>query len=392
MDRSTILVRYGEIGLKGDNRRSFEKKLAQNIRNAIRHIPYIDVLDRRGRYFVEVPPEHAETVIDRLCKVPGVFSVSPALVTGVELDAIRTAAESLLREEIARYPEMPTFKVEARRADKRYPLTSPEIARRVGGYLYARIPGLRVDVHHPQVEVSIEVRDKAYLFCSRFPGIGGMPYGSAGKAAMLLSGGIDSPVAAYLMAKRGVEIEAVHYHSYPFTSERAADKVKTLAKKLTAFTRRLKITDVNILEIQKAIQEHCPEEQMTILSRVFMMKIATAIADRDGLAAICTGESVGQVASQTMESIYVTNHMTHLPVFRPLIAMDKTEIIEIAKRIDTFATSILPFEDCCTIFLPDRVVTKPRLDRIEASLRLLDVEGLVHRAVENAQSTVITEF
>ncbi|MDN5351930.1 MAG: tRNA uracil 4-sulfurtransferase [Clostridiales bacterium] len=388
-ERELILIRYGEIALKGKNIGVFQKKLVKNIKKALVDVPNIHVLDHHGRVYVEHDHEDYEKIVERVTKVFGIVSISPAHRTENKVEAICTAAleeaKRLIHEEGIR-----TFKIETRRANKGFPMTSPEISRHVGGYVNQKLDELSVDVHTPDAVIHIEIRNSAYIFSKRIQAIGGMPYGSAGKGMLLLSGGIDSPVAGYSMARRGLELEAVHFHSYPFTSERAAEKVVDLAIKMTVYTTNLRIYKVNILEIQRAIQEFCPQEEMTILSRCFMMKIAEKLANESGCKALVTGENMGQVASQTLESITVTNAMTEMPIFRPLIAYDKSEIVEKAQEIDTFETSILPFEDCCTVFLPERVVTKPRLEKIQESLDLLDVEGLIDRAIENRELVVVS--
>jgi len=386
--RELLLVRYGEIGLKGKNIRSFEKKFVLNIRKALMQIPNINVIDRHGRVVVEHDAEFKDQTIEAVRNVFGVVSISPAIKVERDIDTLKESCLDIIRslsEEIG----AKSFKIETRRADKNYPLKTPEINHSVGGYVYKNMQTLKVDVHNPDILLTIEIREKAYIFSKKIPGLGGMPYGSAGKGLLLLSGGIDSPVAGYLMARRGLELEAIHFHSYPFTSERALEKVIDLAGKLTKYTINLKIHNVNILEIQKAINEKCPSEEMTILSRCFMMKIAEKIANQYNCKALVTGENLGQVASQTVEGMTVTNSMINLPVFRPLIAYDKVEIIEIAKKLDTFETSILPFEDCCTVFLPDRVVTKPRLENIEESIGLLDVDTLINEAIKGKETIVV---
>lgn len=383
-----LLVRYGEIGLKGKNIRTFEKRLSKNIKHALEHFSDIKVIDRHGRIYVEYDMRFQSEVIQAVKVVFGIVSVSPATRVALDLSEIKTAAVALVSEQ-RRKGKGNRFKVESRRANKTFPLTSPEISKVVGGYVHDAVDGIQVDVHTPEIVLNIEIREKAYLFCERIQGLGGMPYGSAGRGMLLLSGGIDSPVAAYLMARRGLYLEAVHFHSYPFTSVRAQDKVLELAKRLSAYTRYLRVHSINILEIQKAIRAACPSEEMTILSRVFMMKLAERIALERECKALVTGENLGQVASQTLESMTVTGSMVALPVFRPLLAYDKTEIMAEAERIDTFETSILPYEDCCTVFLPERVVTKPRIERIAHSLSLLDVEALIEAALETREVHVV---
>ena len=386
--KEILLVRYGEIGLKGKNMRSFEKKLISNIKKALAHIPETIVIDRHGRVFIEHDKEKQEQVIEAVRNVFGVVSVSPAMRIDREIENLKVKCLEIVRG-IVEETGAKSFKVETRRADKNYPLKTPEINQAVGGYIYKNMETLKVDVHHPDIFLTIEIREEAYIFVKRYKALGGMPYGCAGKGMLLLSGGIDSPVAGYLMAKRGLELEAIHFHSYPFTSERAMEKVVDLAKKITKYTGNLKIHSINILEIQKAINESCPPEEITILSRIFMMKIAERIAKQFFCQGLVTGENLGQVASQTIEGLTVTNSFVDLPVFRPLIAYDKVDIIEIAKQIDTFETSILPFEDCCTVFLPVRVVTKPKLEKINASLALLNIEQLIEASIIGKETIIV---
>ncbi len=381
-DRSTILIRYGEIGLKGHNRHVFEKQLVQDIR---RRLDYVKILSHRGRVFLEFDSNRMDEVSDTLKRIPGIFSFSPSVKVPSEKEALEKAVAS-----VAKSTKHKTFKVEVRRADKSFPIKSPDLVQILGAAALKANHSLKVDVHNPELLIEVEIREQSYIFTERVKCLGGMPYGSAGRAVSLFSGGIDSPVATYLMAKRGVHIEALHFHSYPFTSPLAQEKVVDLARKVSAYTHKMKITKVNILTIQKAIKEHCPQEEMTILSRCFMMKIATEIAKKSKCSALITGESIGQVASQTMESINVTTSMTHFPVFRPLIANDKTDIIKIAQKIGTFDISILPYEDCCTVFLPPQVVTRPRLDKIQRSLSNLDVKSLVDEAIENSEWEMVS--
>lgn len=377
-----ILVRYGEIALKGHNRPQFENMLVGNIQSAVKKLGG-KVVKRHGRILVACSPERTLEIQDQISRVFGIVSFSPGVAVELDMAQIQETALTQLRQTMEDGAK--TFKVECKRANKGFPLKSPEICSEIGGNLLEALPQLRVDVHHPDTTVTVEIREKAYVFTQIIKGIGGMPYKSAGKALLLLSGGIDSPVAGYLMARRGVHIEGIHFHSYPFTSERALEKVMDLGRKLAVYTGRIRVHSINLLEIQRAIQEKCPQEEMTILSRRFMMQIAERIALTRNCQALITGESIGQVASQTMEGLTVTNSAVKLPVFRPLIAMDKVEIIEIAQRIDTFETSILPFEDCCTVFLPDRVVTKPRVQNIEDSQALLDSEALISKAIEGVK-------
>lgn len=386
----TLIVRYGEISLKGKNRAYFENRLVRNIKMMLKvELGKLDVYKKHGRIYVDFGDYDEEDVIEIVTKVFGVVSVSVAYIFDVDMDEVCKVALKHA-EECIELDGIKTFKVEAKRGDKTFKMKSPEIAKHVGGYVLTNLEDrVTVDVRRPDLAINVEIRDKAYVFSRKIYGFGGMPYGTGGKAMLLLSGGIDSPVAGWMVAKRGVEITGVHYHSYPFTSERAAEKVEDLGKILAKYTGRLKLFSVNLLDIQKEINEKCPASQMTVLSRRFMMKIAERLAEHEKCQALVTGESIGQVASQTLESLTVTNDAVVMPVFRPLIAMDKTDIIEVARDIDTFETSIQPFEDCCTVFLPDRPVTKPKLDIMLASEALLDVEGLIEDAISKATVEVL---
>lgn len=385
-----LIIRYGEISLKGLNRPYFENTLLKNIKKAIKAIGKLRVYKAHGRIYIDLEDYYEEEIIEAVTKVFGIVSVSVAYIFEADMDSICEVALQHAKECIE-VDEIKTFKVESKRGNKKFPVKSPEISRIVGGYILKNADTLEVDVHNPDVIINVEVRDKAYIYSRKIPAFGGMPYRTGGKAMLLLSGGIDSPVAGWLVAKRGVEIEAIHYHSYPFTSDRAKEKVIELARILARYCGRIRLHSVNLLDIQKSINEKCRAEEMTILSRRFMMAIAERVALNRKCKALVTGESIGQVASQTLESISVTNSTVNMPVFRPLIAMDKTEIVNISQKIDTYETSILPFEDCCTVFLPDRPVTKPRLEKILESERLLDVEGLIDVAVNNMEVIVVNQ-
>ena len=292
--------------------------------------------------------------------------------------------------DIMKNRDIKTFKVDVKRADKTLPMESPRIAKEVGGAVLKACQVLKVDVHHPDCVLYVNVRKKgSFIFADKIKGFGGLPLGTNGKGLILLSGGIDSPVAAWMMAKRGMMIEAVHFHSYPYTSERARDKVHDLARIVAGYCGRIKVHSINLLEIQEAIGEHCPEDEMTILSRRFMMKIAERVARHNNCDMLITGENIGQVASQTVQGLVVTDNAVDMPVMRPLIAFDKVDIMEIAQKIGTFETSIQPFEDCCTVFLPKHPVTKPKLENILASESKLDVEGLIQSALETRDTVII---
>lgn len=385
-----ILVRYGEIHLKGQNRPRFEKMLKDSMSAAVRRFGG-SVKKGDGRFYVRhIEQSQIPAAMDALCKVFGVHSVSPAYEMEKDLPAICQKAAELAQAEMERLAlSSASFKVKGKRSDKRYPLSSMEVAAEVGGYILEHVPGLSVDVKNPQLTVYVEMREQAYVYTSILPGKGGMPLGSSGKAMLLLSGGIDSPVAGYMVASRGVYLEAVHYHSFPYTSERAKEKVLTLARLLAQYTGPIRLHIVHFTEIQMAIYEKCPEEQLTILMRRYMMKIAERVALENQCQAIVTGESIGQVASQTIASLHVTNSAVELPVFRPLIGMDKDEIIERARTIGTFETSILPYEDCCTVFVPKHPVTRPNLRKIELSEKLLEEEALIADALSKTETILV---
>jgi len=384
-----IVIRYGEIMLKGDNKRFFEDKLVKHIRHSVSDLGKLKVYKKDSRIYIDVENYSEKQIVDRVKRVFGVALISVAKRFPVDFEVIKQVALEELKEQIEKH-HFKSFKVDSKRVDKRFPLTSPEISREIGGYLLQNQEEIKVDVHNPEVTIYVEVRDEAFVYADKIHGLGGLPVGTNGKALLLLSGGIDSPVAGWMVGKRGVDIEAVHFHSYPFTSERAKEKVMDLAKILSIYVGKFKLYSVNLLPIQQEINEKCPEEEMTILSRRFMMKIAEAIAVRKSFNALITGESIGQVASQTVESLHVTNSAVTMPVFRPLIAMDKVDIIEIAKKVGTFETSILPFEDCCTVFLPKRPITKPRLEKILLSEEKLEVQRLIEEALENMEIEEIT--
>ena len=373
--REVLLVRYGEVFLKGTNRPYFMNKLVSHVREAVKPIQGRVWLSE-GRIYVSDFTD-MQACIDRVTRVFGVHSVSPAIeMDKDDFDAICRQAAEMMQGMSG------TFKVLARRSDKRYPLDTPAIMREAGGYILTHVPGLEVDVHHPEHEMMIEIRDHAYLSVLRYPGTGGMPMGTNGKACLLLSGGIDSPVAGYMIAKRGVEICCVHYHSFPYTSERAREKVLELARELSEYCGEIRVYVVPFTEIQMAIHEKCPDNHTTLIMRRYMMRIAEKLAEKENAQALITGESIGQVASQTMDALVCTNQVVSMPVFRPLIGMDKSEIIALAGSIGTYATSSLPYEDCCTIFTPKHPTTHPRIEQMERSEKALPMEELIERAIE----------
>lgn len=384
--QEVVLVRYGEIILKGLNRPIFEEKLRKNIRAALKN-EKIKIWYSQARIYVE-PVENEEfnvdRIIEKLTKVYGVVSVSPSQKIESSIDEIKKAALFCLNDSINR-ENIKTFKVETKRGDKNFPMTSPEISAEIGGVILDKFTDLRVDVHNPDITVYIEVRENTYIYTKIYEGCGGMPVGTNGKAMLLVSGGIDSPVAGWMIAKRGVQIEAIHFFSPPYTGQKAKEKVIDLCKILARYTGRVRLHLISFTDIQVEIRDKCPEEQLTILMRRFMMRIAERIAVESECSALITGENLGQVASQTMQGLVASNSVVKMPVFRPLIGMDKNEIVTMARKIDTYETSILPYEDCCTIFLPKRPETKPRVEKLEMSESHLDIEKLINDAISNRE-------
>ena len=398
MEQKTYIVRCGEVALKGMNKPYFERMLVDRIRRSLKKIGSgIEVKRDEGLIFVRTPLELEEEVtLKAITKVFGVASVSPAVEINIEegsaqqiMDKIGDAAVEYMMNIIEKRG-INTFKVDAKRANKQFPIQSPEIGRMIGARVLKGCKVLSVDVHEPDCKLFVSVRrGKAYVFEQKVSGFGGLPLGTNGKGMVLLSGGIDSPVAAFMMAKRGMMIEAIHFHSYPYTSERAWEKVQELASIVANYCGRFTIHSINLLPIQEAIVANCPEDEITILVRRFMMRLAERVAQETGCLMLITGENIGQVASQTAEALVVTDASVQMPVMRPLIAMDKVDIMDIAKEIGTYETSILPYEDCCTVFLPKHPSTKPKLPRILESESHLDVDALVEAALESRTSTVI---
>lgn len=376
--KQLLLVRYGEIFLKGLNRPYFIRALIRKIRYALRGTGS-NVWIHDGRIFVD-GFQDIEMVTERVTRVFGVHSVCPA----VEMP--KEDFDALCEQGIRMMAGMKgTFKVSARRSDKRYPMNSPAINMEMGGRILESNPDLKVDVHNPEHILNVEIRDQAYLYVKVIPAVGGMPVGTNGNATLLLSGGIDSPVAGWMIAKRGVQINAVHFHSYPYTSELAREKVLDLARKLSYSCCGIKVHVVPFTEIQLQIRDRCPEEYSTLIMRRFMMRIAEKIALKTGSGGLITGESIGQVASQTMEALGATDSVVGMPVFRPLIGFDKSEIIDVAKRIDTYELSSLPYEDCCTVFTPKHPATRPRKEKVEEAERVLDAETLIEQALNGTE-------
>ena len=383
-----VLVRYGEIILKGCNRPMFEDALIRNIKTAIADDGAVKITKAQATIYIEPLDGDSQTdsICEKLKKVFGIVSLVVAYRTEKSVDAAAEEIKTCFAKELS---EAKTFKVEAKRADKKFPLKSPEICAEVGEKVLDAFPNLTVNVKEPDITLHVEMREGyGYVHIGRQKGAGGMPSGTNGKALLLLSGGIDSPVAGYMIGKRGVSLEAIHFFSYPYTSDRAKDKVMKLAKIIGGYMGGIKVHIVPFTEIQLQIRDKCPEEHLTLVMRRFMMQIAQRIAEKRRCTALVTGESIGQVASQTMSALAVTDDAVTMPVFRPLIGMDKEEIVEISRKIDTFETSILPYEDCCTVFTPKHPSTKPRLNKVVASQNLLDCERLINEAVEG---TVIAE-
>ncbi|MBQ1935462.1 MAG: tRNA 4-thiouridine(8) synthase ThiI [Clostridia bacterium] len=380
-----FLVKYGEIILKGLNRPVFESKLVQNIRQQLKGLGVFDIHRCQAAIYIEPTEEvDMDAVEDRLKKTFGIVSISRVKKAEKTMDAIFEAAvvqmDKVMREGLS-------FKVETKRSDKNFPMKSPEISREIGGRIADHYPELIVDVHNPDVELTVEVRETyAYVYTDKIAGAGGMPVGCNGKVSLMLSGGIDSPVAGYMMAKRGLALSAIHFYSYPYTSERAREKVLDLAGILAGYCGHIDVYIVPFTEIQLQIRDHCPEEYSTLIMRRIMMRIAEKVARSHGADALITGESLGQVASQTLLALGVTNEAVSLPVFRPLIGMDKEEIITISRKIGTFETSILPYEDCCTVFTPKHPATKPKLDKVVLSeSKIEDLDRLIEEAVAGVE-------
>ncbi len=388
MNYKSFLIKYAEIGVKGKNRYLFEDALVKQINNRLkRHDGAFVITKEQGRIYAEANEEYDfDEIVDSLQHVFGIVGICPMV-------QIENKDYENLKEEVAKYIDEAyedknfTFKVITRRADKNYPVISDQINRDLGEVILTRFPETKVDVHNPDVTLHVEIRQKINIFSETIPGPGGMPIGTAGKAMLLLSGGIDSPVAGWMVAKRGVTIEATYFHAPPYTSERAKQKVVDLAKLVAKYTGPIKLNIVNFTDIQLYIYDQCPHDELTIIMRRYMMRIAEEIAKESDCLALITGESIGQVASQTMPSLAVTNEVCEMPVLRPLIAFDKQDIVDISVKIDTFETSTLPYEDCCTIFVAKHPVTKPNLKRIKKSEEKLaeKIEEMMKTAIETRE-------
>ena len=384
--KTVILVRYEEIFLKGLNRPLFENKLIKNMKQALYGLGQIKIIKAQSRIYVEPDNENypLDEAINRLTKVFGISSVSPVWKLQTNKDTIYEKSIEMVKG-ILKKCNYKTFKVATKRGDKKFPLNSMEVSKELGAILLQNIPELKVDVINPDFVLHVEIREFSYVYSEIVPGVKGLPVGSNGLATLLISGGIDSPVAGWMIAKRGVKLEAVHFYSYPYTSERAKDKVIELIKIISEYNLGIKLHIIPFTDIQMAINQSCPHDYITIIMRRFMMKIAERIAYMEGAMSLVSGESLGQVASQTMESINATNNAVELPVFRPLIGMDKNEIIDIAQKIETFETSILPFEDCCTVFVPKHPETRPKLEKVLEEEAKADVGELIEEAIKNAE-------
>lgn len=387
--KNVFLIKYGEIAIKGKNRYIFENSLVSTIIKNLKPLGEFNVRKEQGRILVEPEDANIEPmiVIEKLQRIFGIVGIAYGnKVDEVSMDSIYDLTLAHMKKVCG--DQKYTFKVEARRSNKKFEYNSMEISSKVGGHLLRNMEDqLTVDVHNPDMKVMVELRNSVYVYSKTYKGAGGMPTGTNGKAMLLLSGGIDSPVAGWMIAKRGVDIESVYFHSPPYTSERAKQKVIDLGQKISMYCGKINVHVVPFTEIQMAIYEKCPHEQLTIIMRRIMMKIAERIAQKRGCSALITGESIGQVASQTIQSLYVTNAAVKMPVFRPLIGFDKEDIVDISKKIDTYETSILPYEDCCTIFVPKHPQTKPKLQYIEESETALEefMEDMIQKAIDETE-------
>ena len=390
----SFLIKYGEIGIKGKNRNLFEDALARRIYQGLSQLQEgYKVRKERGRIYVECPEGYDfDSAVETMSHVFGIVGICPvSIAESGDFEALKTHVLNYVREEHSDFKG--TFKVHARRIDKNYPLTSMEAASELGGAILSEFPDMSVDVHDPELVIDVEIRDRFYVYSKIIPGPGGMPVGTNGKAMLLLSGGIDSPVAGWMIGKRGVVIDAVYFHAPPYTSERAKQKVVDLAKIISKYTGPIWLKIVNFTDIQLYIYDKCPHEELTIIMRRYMMRIAEHFAKESKCHGLVTGESIGQVASQTMQSLAATNEVCTIPVFRPLIGFDKNDIIEISKKIGAYETSILPFEDCCTIFVAKHPVTKPNVNVTKNSEKNLseDIDRLVKEAIESAELIKVSE-
>lgn len=387
--KEIILIKNGELALKGLNRCTFEDIMIKNIKRRLKDLGKVEIRKAQSTIYIEPKEENYdfEEALERVSLIFGIAAFSRACVCEKDMADIISKSQVYLENTLK---DVKTFKVEAKRSDKKFPLKSPEICRELGGALLSKFNHLKVDVHNPDVVVNVEIRDfSAYVRAEQIPGAGGLPVGTAGTASILISGGIDSPVAAWTMAKRGLRLNAIHFASPPYTSARAEMKVKTLLSKVARYSGSINLAIVPFTEIQDQIAEHCPEDFFTLIMRRMMMRISERIARRSGSLALITGESLGQVASQTLPALVTTDNVTSIPVLRPLIGMDKEEIITISRKIDAFETSILPYEDCCTVFTPKHPKTRPTVELCEKAEANLDIEALIEKAIADTEYTFI---
>ena len=383
--KKVILIKNGELVLKGLNRSTFEDMLVKNLKRRLSPLGEFTFIKSQSTIIAEPLDENVDfdEAVERVGRVFGIVGFSVAGVSEKDIGKIKEDTLEMLADELR---QAKTFKVNAKRSDKKFALTSPEICREVGGFLLSKIPSLTVDVHNPDIIVTVEVRDKnVFIHGNQLKGAGGMPVGSSGRAALLISGGIDSPVAGYMMAKRGLTLDAIHFAAEPYTSKRAEMKVRQLASIVARYSGRINFMVVPFTEIQEAIKDNCPEELFTIIMRRMMMRIALRLAEKDNCKALITGESLGQVASQTIGALACTDAVCTMPVFRPLIGMDKEEIVTIARKIDTFETSLLPYEDCCTVFTPKHPRTRPEIEYIEKAEAAFDFAPLIEKAITDTR-------
>ncbi len=381
-----LLIKNGELALKGLNRGTFEAVLVKNLRYRLRKLGNFNIRKAQSTVYIEPTSDDADldAAVDAVSRVFGIAGFSRACMIEKDIQAIGDAAVTYLQSELL---AASTFKVESKRADKTFPMTSPEISCEIGGRILETFHHLKVDVHQPDITVYVEIRDfGAYVHAPQLPGAGGMPVGTGGRCGILISGGIDSPVAAYMMAKRGIELTGIHFASPPYTSERAEQKVIDLMQQVSLYAGRMPLHIVPFTHIQEEIQRNCPEEYFTLIMRRFMMRIACRIAKDNKCGALITGESVGQVASQTIPALACTDDVTDLPVFRPVIGMDKEEIVRISRKIDTFDISIQPFEDCCTVFTPRHPCTRPKIEAVARAESVLDIEALIEEALQGVRT------
>ncbi|MDV2684754.1 tRNA uracil 4-sulfurtransferase ThiI [Alkalihalophilus lindianensis] len=390
MEYNHILIRFGELALKGKNRSFFEKQLLQNMKFTLKEFSGLTFKRTYGRIIIELNGLNHESIMEKLSFIFGIHSFSLALKVENDVDEMKNAALGILKEQQAN-EGIKTFKITSKRAYKPFPIDSQALNQKIGGYVLSQSDDISVDVHNPDLDIRVEVREAAtYLTFGQYPGAGGLPVGTGGKVLLMLSGGIDSPVAGYLTMKRGARLEAIHFHSPPYTNERAKEKVKELAKRLTKFGSSIRLHLVPFTDIQQHLHKEAPSNYQMTLMRRMMLRISERIAQERGILAIASGESLGQVASQTLHSMNTINEVTNLPIIRPLVTMDKLEVIDIAKKIDTYETSILPFEDCCTIFLPPDSKTRPKREHANKFEKYLEVDHYIDDAVNRTESIQIS--